>query len=321
MSNSKLKLIYGEDHYYVFKNYKNTKNKIIKEGKEVREFIGSSKLDFKEIYNALNSYSLFSPETTVIIREIMDGKKVCDFIEDLLDYLKTNKSFNSEIYIYQYGNIPKNLKVYKYFNEFGEITEEKPISEVQIIETIQTQTKLSKDLARFVYQKTKPNTFALLNEQKKIKLIGLEQELITQELLNDLIYSGYQEANVWDIGNLLMRFLVSKKSQEFLDLFKTTVHLLGENKEPMQILYSFYQEVLNGIKLKAYKKKRMPFRACLSLGYFFVKDFFESIDQVSEEELYSLNSKLIDYEFSVKRGEVHDKFALVSLLLTEFQNQ
>jgi DNA polymerase III delta subunit len=123
------------------------------------------------------------------------------------------------------------------------------------------------------------------------------------------------QGDVWGIGSKFLFAYLDKSPQSKAALVKFSEDLIDNNVPVMQILYSFYQYTLNGIKLKRMVASGKGFRECMALGYFFVKEFFDKRDRMKLPDLFALSSKLLDFEFKVKSGEVDEIMGLRQLLL------
>ncbi len=78
--------------------------------------------------------------------------------------------------------------------------------------------------------------------------------------------------------------------------------MLRNNIAVMQIVYSFYQYVINAVKFRKAidQGKVRSERDAFSYGYYFVKEFYSKRDKLKLDDLMNLNSKILDIEFKIK---------------------
>lgn len=326
MSNKKVHLYHGENDYFLYKTLKEKKKEFDEKGIEYKEFWGSDSLSFATIYELLNSAPLFFDESVVILRNLTDGKSLYKFAEELQTYLLEKKVFNNSLLIFNQNKLAKTTKIYKAIAKVGEIEEFTNPKEDEILEVIRKSLNISNDAAVELNSRTNGNLFLIRNEILKLKnILNDKKTKIEKSDIEELCVNLPNQNDVWNLGsqfvNSLMRQCdnenngLTTSNREKLKLIDDVEKSLASGAEPMMILYSFYNYILNFIKMKKMASVGKGFRDMLSLGYYFTKDFFGSKDKIPMETLQLWNSKLLDYEFKVKSGEVDDVMGLRELII------
>jgi DNA polymerase-3 subunit delta len=314
----KVHLIHGDSDYLIFKEYKALKKRLEINSMNLAEFTGAKSLPFDSLYNALMSSDLFASESIVIIREVMDGKSFFPFVEGLVDFLNTkNENFNT-LYIFHYGKVLKTSKIYKSISKLGNVNEVIQPKEEELLQNIKKSINITDTAAKLLIGYTNGNMFQIGNEVQKLRsyLTATNKEKIGESDIETLCVKRLADSMVWNIGSEFLNYkLEGSNLQSKAALLKHIDNLLINNVAPMQILYSFYQNILNALKMKRMILQGKNFRECMALGYFFVKEFFEKRDKMKVEELIALNSKLLNTEFQIKTGQMDEIFAIKKLIL------
>lgn len=327
---SKVFLFHGENDYLIYKNLKEKKKELDEKKIEYKEFWGSDSLKFSTIYELLNSAPIFFDESYVILRNITDGRAFYDFVEDLQEYLKTAKSINNSLLIFNQGKVAKTTKIYKTIDKIGKIEEFTNPKEDEILDVIHKSLNISYEAAVELNRRTNGNLFLIRNEILKLKNILTDKKTkIEKEDIEELCVDLPNSNDVWNSGKSLIQLMIensridnsSKKESSILNS-QFSIMLLHEideslrmGTEPMMILYSFYNYVLNFIKMKKLAAIGKGFKETMSLGYYFAKDFFPLRDKIDIKKLFEVNSKLLQYEFDVKSGNVDEVLGLRKLIL------
>ncbi len=313
----KVFLFYGDNDYLVFKELKELRKNLASQNVSVSEFDGSKSLDFKEIYSALHSDDLFLSSSAVILRDVSDGKSFFPFVEKLTDYLNSKESSNNELYIFHSGKVLKTSKFFKAVTKVGKVTERPTPKPQEILDVITKSIPIKNDAAELMIEYSNSNLFQIRNEISKLKtyLVATGNKEITIKDVEELCYKPLGDNEAWGVGSLFLKYTISKEPADKKKLLDEVEHLFDSEVASMQILYSCYQYVLNAIKLKVMVSRGKNYRDCMALGYFFVKDFFDKRDKLKHPELLELNSKLLDYEYGVKSGEIDDVSGLRRLLV------
>ncbi len=313
----KIYLYHGENDYRIYKSLKDIRKELTDNEVEYKEIWGTNNLKFSLLYELLNSASLFASESVVLLRNISEGTSLYDFVEELQIYLSTKKEFANRLYIFNQGKVAKTTKIYKTLAKIGEIKEFTNPKEKEILDVIHKSIPISNDGAIEMIHRTNGNLFLIRNEIFKLK--NFLDDKKTKIDLADIEFLSVKLQNqneVWGIGKRLILTLMNPKDlAEKNKLIKEINSLLFMGAEPMMILYSFYNYILNFIKLKRQSTQGKGFKEALSLGYYFAKDFYIQKDKLDMHTLNKFNTLLLDYEHSVKSGEINEITGLKNLIL------
>jgi DNA polymerase III delta subunit len=314
----KVTLLHGDSDYLIFKDLKERKAVLQKEGTSVAEFFGSRSLNWDDIYMALQSSDLFVSSSAVIIRDISDGKSFFPFVEHLTEYLNSASTTENNLIIVQFGKVLKTSKLYKAIDKVGEIKEFQQPKPEETLAVIKKSMNITDDGARLLLEYSGGNLFQIRNEIKKLQgyLVAKELSSITAKEVELLCIKSMAQNDIWGIGSKFLYAFLDKTPASKKELITYTESLIENNVPVMQILYSFYQYTLNGIKMKRLIASGKGFRECMAFGYFFAKEFFDKRDKMKLPELFELNGKLLDFEFKMKSGDVEEMIGLRKLLLS-----
>ncbi len=315
----KVYLIHGDSDYLIFKELKAIKSKLNADNASIIELFGSKNLDFQYIYSSLQSSDLFLSSSSVIIRDISDGKSFFPFVEEITNYLNSKTTTENSLYIIHSGKVLKTSKIYKAILKVGSIKEIVQPKPEETISVIKKSINISDEAAKLLLSFSGGNLFQIKNEIKKLQsyLIANLKTKIERKDVEDLCIKNLAQNEVWGIGSKFLNYkLDTTNPVNKLNLLKSIDQLMDSNVPTMQILYSFYQYTINAIKMKRMVASGKGFKECMAFGYFFVKEFFEKRDQLKLDELFEVNSKLLDYEFKMKNGEVDEIIGLRSLILS-----
>lgn len=296
----KIALYHGENYYLVFKTLKNFKKYLASKNIEYKELFGSQDLDPRVIFESIHSPSLFAKESVVIIRDLGDSRTMYPFVDHLVSFLE-NSDYSNSIYIFHNGKIAKNTKIYKIIDKIGEINEYDNPKFNEIVSVIKKSLSIDDDAAKKLAENVNNNLFLLRNEIKKLSVLDKK---ITVNDINEYCVRLNDANEFWTINTAFINYLIYKNNDVKVQIITEFEKYITNNIDNMHILYSLYYCVLNFIKMKILISKGKGFRECLSLGYYFVKENYLYADKISEDELYDINSKLLDYEYSVKNGEI-----------------
>lgn len=311
--NSKIYLHHGENYYIVFKTLRELKKKLDSDNIEYKEIFGSRSLDYRIIYDALNSSTLFAGESAVILRNLGEGNSVYPFIDELINiFQKTNENANS-LHIFHLGKLAKNTKIYKFIEKSGKVYEYTNPKTEEIISVINKSLDIKPAAAEKLALNINNDLFLLKNEIKKLSVLDKQ---ITEKDIEEYCIHISNPNDVWGIGKLLIQYMMNKNEKNKILLINELNNSIINNVEPMQILYSFYNYVLNFIKMKEMVKNGKGFTECLPLGYYFVKEFFSYAGKIDTNDLYETNKLLLDYEFGVKSGEVEPIMGIRKFILS-----
>jgi DNA polymerase III delta subunit len=299
-----IKLYHGENEYLLFKNLKELKKSFQENNEEFNEVWGDEKLKFAIIYELLESSSFFSSSSTLILRNLGEHNSIYSFVDELIEYLKKNKP-NNDLIIFHQSKLAKTTKIYKLLAKIGEIEELNNPSEIEIKNVIKKSISIESDALNELYLRTQGNLFLIRNEIKKLTLlIDSNKKNIT---INDIeTYTTILKDSklVWNLGRSLINYLINKNNNSKLQLLNSIEKELFFDTEPMMILYSFYNYILNFIKLKKLSIEGKGFKEAMSLGYYFTKEYYPQKDKIDLEELYHVNTILLEYEYKVKIGQI-----------------
>lgn len=316
-SNHKIQLIHGESDYLVFKELKELKKKLKDTNVNITEFYGSKDLSFDEIFNALHSSDLFMTSSTVIVRGVSDSRSLYPYVEKLIDYLDSKSEQQNELYLFNFSKVPKTTRIYKVATKLGLVKEFDTPKPAEIIKVIKQSVNITNEAAELLVQFTNSNLFSVKSEIIKLKnyLLATGKEKIDEDDIELLCIKNINTNEIWSIGDKLLNYVISKDNSIKLKLLKEIDYYLDNNTAVMQILYSFYQYVLNGIKLKMAVKEGKSFKECLSFGYFFTKEFYPKAKSLDEKKLFEVNKQLLGYEFGVKSGVMDEVIGIKKFVL------
>jgi len=316
MKSGKVILSHGENEYLLYKDLREKKNRFVKENIVFFELTGSKSLTFSEIYEPFSSTSFFAAKSNVIILGLGEGNTLFPFVENLLNFIPKIQGDDCEMHIYHRGKIAKNTRIYKIIEKHGLIKEFTNPKDSEIVSVIKKSLPIDDGAAELLVQYIGGNLFALKNEIKKLSNLAEGDYKIKESDIEKYCVKIVSNTEVWGIGKRFINFLIDRSIENKAKLIEEFELHLKNNVAPMQILYSIYSYVLSFIKMKRLLKKGKGFRDCLSLGYYFVKDYFSKADSIEESSLYTTNSKLLEYEFEVKTGQIDEINGFRKLILS-----
>lgn len=314
--NPKIHLVHGESDYLVFKNLKDLKTDLGNKNINISQFFGSSNLTFDEIFSALHSSDLFMSESAVVIRDLLDKRSFYPFVEDLLNYLETTEEIPNTLYLFHYGKIAKNTKIYKAIDKKGNVIEHNTPDIKDIKKVISQSVNITDDAAELLIHYANFNLFQIRNEVKKLKayLDARKKDKVDVEDVEEICLKNFSQDEIWGIGSKFLNYFLTKDEKIKSKLIDEVEDLLVINTPAMQILYSFYQYALSAIKMRMLLDEGKGYKECMSAGYFFVKEFFNHKDKMKLDELMKLNSLILDVEFGIKNGSFDETTGIRYLL-------
>jgi DNA polymerase III delta subunit len=315
----KIWLIHGECDYLVFKELKSIKKTLNTQNISVTEMFGAKSLRFDEIYNTLSSSDLFLNSSAVIIRNITDTKSFYPFVESLVEYIKSDKSSENELYIVNFSKVLKTSKLTKAITEHGEIKEFNQPKPAEIQDMIKKSIPITPDAAELLMQFTNSNLFQIKNEIEKLKNYQLakNKERVDSTDVEELCIKTFSQNDVWGIGAKYLNWKLDSGNMKLhRGLMKEVDDLLLNNVPIMQILYSFYQYVLYALKFRIAINdgKIQSQRDAFTYGYFFVKEFYDKRNKMKLDELKIWNKELLEVEYGIKSGEMDEILGVKRLL-------
>ncbi len=317
-TNDKISLVHGDCDYHIFKAMQKKKQALEKEGVQITEFFGDELDSFKSLYQALYSQDLFLTKGCVIVRGILDGKKLFSFVKELTAFIKQGEPFENDLCLFHYGKIPKNFDIYKTVRAFGNVAELNTPKDNDILRDITKSVPITPDASKLLVAYTNADLFHISNEIMKLRnyLAASRANEIDDTVVRELCFRSLNQTEIWEVGS---QFLYAKLQegnlQKSTNLLNEVNRLLELNTAPMQILYSFYNYVLNAIKLQEAVSKGSSFKECMRIGYFFVKEFYNQKQLLNREKLFSVNRCILDVEYQVKTGRISDVLGVQKLLV------
>lgn len=314
----KVHLIHGDSDYLIFKELQSLKKDLESKNTNITEFYGSKDLNFDEIFNALHTSDLFMTSSSVVIRGLTDGRSFFGFVENLIDYLNSKPDQQNDLYIFNSSKVTKVSRIFKSITKYGEVKEFTTPKPNEILKLIKQSLPITDEAGELLIQFSNSNLFLIKNEIAKLRnyLEANKKKNIETEDIELLCIKNINQNEIWSIGDKFLNYVITKDSKIKFKLLKEIDNLIDNNIPMMQILYSFYQYTLNGIKLKLAVKEGKDFKECMSLGYFFTKEFFPKKDKLNLDELFSINSKLLNYEYRLKSGEIEEVLGLRGMLIS-----
>lgn len=311
-------LLHGDSDYLIFKELKDRKTALHESGVNLSEFFGGKQLKWEEIYTALHSNDLFVQSSTVIVRDLTDGKSFFPYVEQLTSYISSKEVTDNQLILVHFGKVLKTSKLYKAILKVGEIKEFTQPKPAEILGVIKKSLPITDDAARLLHEFSTGNLFQIRNEVKKLQnyLYAKGKQRIEADDVELLCVKNFAQGDIWGVGGTFLHAYLSKDKKTKAKLLRYTDELIDNNIAVMQILYSCYQYTINSIKMKRMLSAGKSFRDCMALGYFFVKEFFDKRNDMKLNELMELNSKLLDFEYKVKSGEMDEQIGLRRLILS-----
>lgn len=270
----------------------------------------------------LTNYSIFEEKKIIIIREILENNKLSTLVEDLLSNLKLNKDLisSNDIYLFQYGLISSNLKIYKFIQDYGKIIELKKPTTVSIKNNIKKKLKISDEAINYLLSKTSENLFAIKNEIAKLRHINVSY--ITHKEIESYVIDFTDSNNIWGIGDDFIEFILNPNLLNFKKIAKIIDDLIKRDIEEMFILNVFYNSLFRLIYLvQSYKEKRTIKDIIALVGYPFFKKYSNNINKkINILKLFEINKILLFFEYRFKNGIIVNpdlgiKLAIIKIYL------
>lgn len=319
-SSPKIHLIHGDCDYFVFKELKTIKKRLQEENVSVTEFFGSKSLYFDQILGALSTSDLFQNSSTIIVRDVMNERSFFPFVEELAAYINSQKELENNLYIVQFSKVLKTSKLYKAVNKVGVVNEYNQPKPAEILSLVKKGIKITPDAALLLVEYSNSNLFQIKNEIQKLQsyIASKKRDQVEVEDVEKVCVKSFSQNSVWGIGSEFLNYKLQTSDYTLLKrLMKNIDDLLLYNVPPMQILYTFYQNVLTAIRFKqaidsgAIRSDRDAF----SYGYFFAKEFYKKKNLMNLEALFELNSKILEVEYQIKSGELDEVLGVKKLVL------
>jgi DNA polymerase III delta subunit len=233
--------------------------------------------------------------------------------------LNSKTKTENSLYLVHFGKVLKTSKLYKAILKVGSIKEIAQPKPEETISVIKKSINITDDAAKLLLVFSGGNLFQIRNEVKKLQnyLTASSKTKIESTDIEDLCVKNLAQNDVWGIGSKFLNYkLDTTNLTQKKNLLKAVDQLMDNNVPSMQILYSFHQYTLNAIKMKRMIASGKGFKECMAFGYFFAKEFFEKREKMKLNDLFEVNSKLLDYEFKLKSGEVDEVIGLRGLILS-----
>ena len=274
--------------------------------------------DFSLISQILNSIPFLGGKNRIIIRQVLNEGRVPGLIEELIEYLGKNESLlkSNEIYLFNFGPVPQNLKVYKFVKEKGKILEFGDLPHSKIKNSIAKNIDIDEDAIEKLLSVTSGNLFVVKNEIDKLK--ALKRRVTSRDI--DLYVASFGAGeNIWKVGQGYADLVCQPSIYNLSKLVGTIDHLIKLNVDEMAILYTIYNFNFNLIKLKTLKVQKKSFKEILTfLSYPFLKSYFKEVDSIPFKTLYDNNRILLGYEYNFKNGLVDPNLGLKQSIMRLF---
>ncbi|ASZ09133.1 DNA polymerase III subunit delta [Mesoplasma chauliocola] len=270
--------IYSEDYFLLTKTINKLVKGFISEKQYEVENYSLIYNDISDIYTSLTTYSLFDESKILIISDawFATEEKISlhrNYTEEALYKILQSKTDNIVIFTLNNDKLSKRLKIVKYLEENLEITQVKPMQEIEIINYIKAffqknNKSISDQDARFISESIPKDMQTLTNEINKLS--HLEKEIISFEDIT-VNLTKYIENDIFELANLF----VNNKTKDFLTLYKDYLLLNDDISKLIALLSStvvFFRDV-NILKKQGLKSdqivsitKAHPYRVKIALG-------------------------------------------------------
>ncbi|ATZ21611.1 DNA polymerase III subunit delta [Mesoplasma tabanidae] len=241
--------IYSEDHFLLTKTVnKLVKGLLIEKNYEIENY-SLIYNDISEIYTTLNTFSLFGEPKILIISDawFATEEKISlhrNYSEEALYKILESKTDNVVIFTLNNERISKRLKLVKYLEENLELTNVKPMQEIEVLNYIKafftrSEKSITDENASFIFQSIPKDMQTLTNELTKLSHI--ESDVITiEDIKNNL--TKYIDNDIFELSNAF----VNNQTKIFLKLYKDYLLLNDDISKLVALLSStvvFFRDV------------------------------------------------------------------------------
>lgn len=316
-------LYHGDSDYRVSKLYQKLIETLEKEKKVPLILDLNKKISFSErIVNFSNSGLFEVEKKIIIIKGVTEMGRVHKFFDEMFNYFEYKKNLEIlgqlDIHIFNKSKVPKNTILYKKVSKVGKIYE---VSEYNLKDKRKfIESKLgsffatnSERVIDSIIQRTGENMFYIENSCNLIEsYCRYTNKNVSLEIVGELVFENIENSSSWEISKLFMQIILSANNDMATSLKKFTDEIEKSRQNSINfnlILYGFYFYVTSAIKLKKRQLAYYSFKDCISVGYYFVKEYFEGVKKVSLKELKSWNHFLLKLEQLIKSGKISDEIA------------
>ncbi len=311
-------LLHGEDEYLVLHELQKVRKILVEKGFEIRLIDTEINNSWYDVQNILDSVSLFDNKTAFTIDSIFDANKLLPYVEDLVKNIEKYLDTQNIILFFSKSLVPKTTKLYKAIEKYGKIIEVKKLSESQIKEYIRKYLKnIDSEAIDALLTVTNKDLFAIKNELNKLKLHiqSSGTKAISSEMIYKICFVQGDPFAVWKFGEIFLEYVISPSNKLFAEIVSQLQKFESEDIPAMQIMYAIYNYVINAIKFLEYDKNNNVKSIIATYGYFFYKKFYPLRSKINLGLLYSINSILLEREYSIKLGKISEYMAIKYFLL------
>ncbi len=272
--------------------------------------VDAGKVEFNDLYNSINTASMFAETKLVIIKNLFFAKS---FQEEFLEEIKDMQSGKDVIVVYEEGEVDQRLKIFK------------------------TLTK-----------ECKSQEFALLDARNLRQWIQKEMEQQGQKMNMDAeaLLLAYVGNDLWRLENEIKKLMhyransvIKKDDVELLvrpnienDIFKTIDALAQKNKpqalsllqkhidggdNPLYLLSMVAYQFKNLLMVKELAEKGLMYASIVKMSGlhpFVVKKNYFACQQFSFQELKNMYHTIFQIDLDIKTGKLDPEMALELLV-------
>jgi DNA polymerase-3 subunit delta len=304
-----IRLFAGKDTFESFVTAKKTAERTAKENNTNLQVIDATEIsELQQFILNFEGIGLFSAPSTFFIKRLTENKNILEYFTNNLEALN---SF--EIIIWEDKAIDNRIKLSQYLKKNSVLFNYEEPREGDIRKWISDRLKadgfkLTSGQLNTLVEHGGVEKWLLDNELQKIKtyLLAKDKDSISDKELDSIL--GFDvRGNIWKF----LDYFGYRKKKDCISEFS---RLVSYDESIQYLLSMINREVSIMLQIKYIDKKNLDIRS-LKLHPFVLKKSQEKSKLFKFEELQLFLKKLLDLDFSIKKGELEEKTGLLLYLL------
>jgi len=265
------------------------------------EYIDMNNYSLDDIVVNLDTYNFLEPNRIVVLSNIEKALK-----EDSSNFEKYIENPNTDNYlVIVSNNLDQRKKIVKSIKKYFEVVEVTIDPNTYIKDHLDSYSMDYKAILELV-DRTNGNISSIDNELDKLKLLKLEDKVITIDDVIDVVYR-----NINDNDDYIFDFvdaIIKKNTTKALNIYEDLKEL---NVEVFSLIGLVSSQVRSLIQVSILKDKTdKEISDELKMHPYRVKKLRESACTYKFEDLEKIMSKLYDMDFSIKSGKIDGTLAM-----------